>query len=103
MLNNDDVMTLMRKHYPDITEENATYLAQRTLSWVTLLGNTTLKRVEEANAAGRRDWEIRAIILATSVISRMFTGFTQVQSEIDSLNALIDLLLTLNNETVNTL
>lgn len=103
MINNDDVITMIRKNYPDITEENATYLARRTLAWLTVVGNTAEKRIASTKESGISEWETRAIILATSVVARMLSGFAKDQSEVDSLNNLVDWLLTLNNEPVNTL
>lgn len=103
MIKNDDIITLIRKQYADITEEQVIFLARRTLAWLTVLSNTASKRIADTKETGLHEWETRAVILASSVMARVLSGFTQQQSEIDSLNAIVDSLLTVDNEAVTQL
>jgi hypothetical protein len=103
MIDNASVIDEIRKCYPDVTEESALYLAQRILAWLTILGNSALKRVEDAKTLNQSDWEIRAVILSTSVIARMFSESIKNQDELNSLNSLSDWLLTSKQEFTTSL
>lgn len=92
---------MIRKTYPDITEIDALFLSKSLLSWLTVIGNTALKRVEGAKKSGSEAWESRAIILATSVIARMFLNNHETETEL--LGALTDWLLTLESLNVTAL
>jgi hypothetical protein len=96
MTDNADIFQRIRSNYTDMSEEDARFLAQRTVSWLAILSNTTTEFIERAKKANKDAHEERAIVLAASVISTVVAN--KLIAERDQLTDLTDYLLTITHE-----
>lgn len=79
---NQSILDVVKGMYPDFSEDKAKALVFRTLPWVTLLGTTTVEKLDTAKAKGLEDIEARAQIVAFNVVSSMlFQRYANTEQE----------------------
>jgi hypothetical protein len=88
----------MQSAFPEMSAEKIKILTFRTVAWLSILGSSTVARIEEAKTKELDDVEERAIIIAASVISRVVAA--KYPSEVERFDTMANCLLTVQHDDV---